>query len=138
MGMLTDFIPFFPRRSEKSRQPRPAYDIDRALQVELHGHPTLEQHRAQNGELVLVTYRQMMSGEKLLSRFLKLNLRRRIVLDKHGAFMLTEALKPGVVLAQVAEKMAGEFGIDLEEAKRGVIQIVRDLMLRDFVFLVRR
>jgi len=137
MGMLSDFIPFFPKSSEGGVR-RTKYDVDQALDVEVYGHPTLEQHVAENGEHVLVIYRQLMPGEKFLSRFVKLTGRRRIVLDEYGAYMLSEALKPGTKLAQVAERMAQEFDLDAEKAKQGVIQIVRDLMLRDFVFLIRR
>ena len=60
------------------------------------------------------------------------------MLDKGGEFMLNEALKPNTRLADVAVKMSKEFNLDLEQAKLGVVQLVKELMLREFVFLVRK
>lgn len=116
----------------------PKFDVDRALEVELRVHPTVKKHRADNGELILMVQRDLHAAEKLLARFVRVNRERRIVLDKYGEFMLNTAVQPGVCLADVAEAMSGEFDIDLEHARMGVIQLVKELMLRGFVFLVQR
>ena len=137
MGFLSDFIPFYPKPKDATPR-RPKVDIDRALQVELHAHPTLEMHRAANGELVLRVERQLVPIERLFSRYVKINRQRRVVLDKCGEFMLREALKPDVTLADVAVSVTKEFDIELDQAKQGTIQVVKDLMLREFVFLVRK
>ena len=137
MGFLADFIPFYPK-SPPAKSKRPAFDLERALQVEVHAHPTLEQHRADSGELVLVMRRKMFPGEGLVARFVKVDQRRRAVLDEYGEFMLTECLKPGTQLSQVAERLAAQYDVELEQAKRGVIEMIKKLMLREFVFLVKR
>jgi hypothetical protein len=131
MGFLTNFIPFYPRKT-------PKYDLERALRVELHAHPNLERHRAQNGELILVTDRELYGIERLLARWFPINRKRRIVLDRYGEFMLDQCLAPGATLADAAAKLAQEFDLEPEKAKLGVVQLVRDLMLRGFVFLVRK
>ena len=136
MGFLSDFIPFYPKPKGASR--RTKIDVDKALLVELHGHPALEMHRAANGELVLRVERQLLPIEHFFSRYFNINRHRRVVLDQYGEFMLREALKPDVALADVAVSVAAEFDLDLEQAKQGIIQLVKDLMLREFVFLVRK
>jgi hypothetical protein len=135
MGFIEEFLPFYDKN--KRRRKKPKYDVDRALDVELHEHPTLEKHRAANGDLVLVVERELHPVEGFISRFFKVDRRRHIVLEKHGEFVLTEAAKPGVRLTQVAEAMAKEFDMDPEDAKLGTIHVVKELMLREFVFLVR-
>ena len=137
MGFLADFIPFYPKK-RGAEPPRPKFDIERALQVEVHAHPTLEMHRAANGELIVVVQREFYPGEKFIARFVTTNRYRRVVLDRYGEFMLNECLKPGTTLAEVAVRMAQEFGLESEKAKLGVIHLVKDLMLRGVVFLVRR
>jgi len=138
MGFWADFMPFHPRKGLDKHGKRPKFDVERALQVQVHAHPTLEQHRAANGDLVLVIQRKAFPGEEFLGRFFDLKRQRRIVLDQYGEFMLTECLKPKTTLADVAPKMARKFDIELDKAKLGVIELVKSLMLRDFVFLVRR
>lgn len=135
MGFIEEFMPFYDKG--KKRRKKPKYDVDRALDVQLCEHPELEKHRAANGELVLVVPRQPFPGEKFVSRFLKVDRRRHIVLEKHGEYILTEAAKPGMRLTQVAQNLAKEFGLELEDAKLGVIHVVKELMLREFVFLIR-
>ena len=136
MGFFEDFMPFYPKRL-RSQGKRPKFDVERALQVEMHPHPTMEQHRAENGELILVVQRPMFPGEAFLSRFFTLKRMRRVVLDRYGEFLLTEGFKPRTTLAQVARQMADEFDLEPENAKQGVIRMVKSLMLRGFVFLVR-
>ena len=135
MGFIEEFLPFYDKNTRRRRKPK--YDVDRALDVRLHKHPTLEEHRAANGDLVLVVQRQLHPVEGFIARFLRVDRRRHIVLEKHGSFVFTEGTKPGVRLAQVAQTMAKEFGMDPEDAKMGTIHVVRELMLREFVFLVR-
>ncbi|MCK5804395.1 MAG: hypothetical protein KAI66_16270 [Lentisphaeria bacterium] len=137
MGFLADFMPFYPRGDGRKRK-RPKYDIERALDVELREHPSVEHHRAQNGELVLMVERPLHSAEQFLSRFFRIDRRRRIVLDEHGEFMLVTAAKPGHKLSHVAALMVKEFDVELEDAKAGIIQLVKELMVRGFVFLVRQ
>lgn len=137
MGFLADFMPFYPKPSARSRRQSTPYDIDRALQVELHGHPDLETRRADSGELVLRVPRQLHPAERLLGRLFGSTAFRQLVLDKYGEYLITEGCKPGVMLGDVAARMADTFDIGLEEAKMGTIQVVRELMRRDFVFLVR-
>ncbi len=138
MGFLADFMPFYP----KPERPRPALprdvDIGRALNVELHRHPTLETRRADTGELVLRVRRHLHPAERFLGRFVHVNPFRQIVLDQYGEFLLTEGTKPGVRLAQVAEAMAQRFELKLEDARLGILHLVRELMVREFVFLVRQ
>ncbi|NLF18693.1 MAG: hypothetical protein GX595_15785 [Lentisphaerae bacterium] len=137
MGFLANFMPFYPKPSKPRSGFRRQIDIDRALDVELHRHPTLETRRADSGELVLRVRRELHPMERFLSRFVKVDPFRQIVLDAHGEFLLTAATQPGVRLTQVAEAMAQEFKIDLPDARLGVIHLVRELMVRGFVFLVR-
>jgi hypothetical protein len=135
MGFIEEFLPFYDKG--KRRRKKPKYDVERALDVRLLPHPSLEQHRAANGELVLVIQRQLHPVEGFISRFLKVDRRRHIVLEKHGEFVFLEGTKPDVRLAQVAEAMAKEFNLDPEDAKLGTIHVVKELMLREFVFLIR-
>ncbi|OGV66816.1 MAG: hypothetical protein A3K18_30200 [Lentisphaerae bacterium RIFOXYA12_64_32] len=135
MNFLDAFMPFRPKRGAPKRT---SFDVDRALLVELHAHPSIEKHRAANGELILIVKRNLYPAEKFIARFFTVNPQRRIVLDKGGEFMLNEALKPNTRLADVAVKMSKEFNLDLEQAKLGVVQLVKELMLREFVFLVRK
>jgi hypothetical protein len=138
MGFFADFMPFYPK-PDRGKPPLPAQvDIDRALDVELHGHPTLETRRADTGELVLRVRRQLHPAERFLARFVTINPYRQVVLDQYGEFLLREGQRPGVRLTEVAEAMAREFKVPLAEARLGIIHLVRDLMLREFVFLVRR
>jgi len=137
MGFLADFMPFYPKpERERSAVPRDV-DIARALDVELHRHPSLETRRADSGELVLRVRRQLHPAERFLARFVHVNPFRQIVLDQYGEFLLTEGTRPGVRLTQVAETMAERFGMKSEDAQRGILHLVRELMLREFVFLVR-
>jgi len=135
MGFIEEFLPFYDKN--KRRRKKPKYDVDRALDVRLCEHPSLEQHRAQNGELVLVIQRQLFPAERFLSCFFKIDRRRHIVLEKHGDFIFTLGTQPGVKLTQVAAELAKEFGLDPEDAKLAVIHVVKELMLREFVFLIR-
>ena len=137
MGFLADFIPFYPKPKDAKR-PRTKFDVEKALQVELHAHPTLEMHQAENGELILRVKRELVPIERFFSRYVKINPYRRVVLDQHGEFMLRQALESEVTLAEVATRVAEKFDIELDQAKQGVIQLVKDLMLREFVFLVRK
>ncbi|NOY82835.1 MAG: hypothetical protein GXP31_17700 [Kiritimatiellaeota bacterium] len=138
MGFLSNLNPFRPgRTAEPPPLKQPKFDVDRALEVELREHPTLERRRAANGELILIVQRELHAAEKLLARVARVNRSRRIVLDKYGEFMLDAALKPGARLTDAAEAMAKEFDIDIERARLGVVQLVKGLMLRGFVFLVR-
>ncbi len=138
MGFPANLNPFRPKRAaEPPPLKQPKFNVDRALEVELREHPTLKRQRAANGELILVVQRELHAAEKLLTRFVRVNRARRIVLDKYGEFMLDAALKPGARLTDAAEAMAREFDIDIERARLGVIQLVKNLMLRGFVFLVR-
>ncbi|MBN2452571.1 MAG: hypothetical protein JXR77_19460, partial [Lentisphaeria bacterium] len=63
---------------------------------------------------------------------------RQLVLDRVGEFVLDAAFEEGVRLVEVASRLAAEFDLPLEDAKLGVVELVRELMLRDFVFLVRK
>jgi hypothetical protein len=137
MGLLADLIPFYPKPERPSAGLPRGVDVERALDVEMHTHPSLETHRAANGELVLRVRRQLHPAERFLARFMKVAPCRHVVLDKYGEFLLTEGTRPGVRLAQVADAMAQRFGIPPEEARLGVLRLVRELMLREFVFLVR-
>ena len=137
MGFIEELIPFY-SGPKKKRRKRPKYDVDRALEVELHENPSCEHHRAANGELVLMIQRQLYPAENFLAKFFKIDRRRHIVLDRYGEFLVTEGVKPGRKLSEVAVRMAEEFDMDIEDAKLGVIQVVKELMLRDFVFVVRR
>jgi hypothetical protein len=137
MGFIEELIPFYSKPGKRRRR-RPKYDVERALEVELHENPTCEHHRAANGDLVLMIQRRLHPAEKFLAKFFTLDRRRHIVLDRYGEFLITEGLKPGRKLADVAAMMAAEFDLDPEDAKLGVIQVVKELMLRDFVFVVRR
>lgn len=137
MRSLSEFIPFYPKR-DRDRLPPPKFNVERALQIEVHAHPTLERQRAANGELILTVERELLPPERFLARFLPVNRRRRIVLDRYGEFMLAECLKPGARLAAVAERLAREFQIEPEKARRGAVLLVKDLLLRGFVFLVRK
>ena len=134
---FTDFIPFYPKRDQDRLPPVP-FDVERALQVEVHAHPSLTRQRAANGDLILTVERQMHPAEAFVARFLPVNRRRRIVLDKCGEFMLEACLTPGTRLAAVAERLATEFQIGRDKARQGVILLVKDLLLRGFVFLVRK
>ena len=136
MGFIEEFLPFYDKNKPRRRK-KPKYDIDRALEVRLCPHPGLEQHRAESGELILVVERQLYPAERFISRFFKVDRRRHIVLEKHGEFILAEGTKPNVKLTQVAQALAKEFNLDLEDAKLGVIHVVKELMLREFVFLIR-
>lgn len=138
MGFIEELIPFYSGPKKKRRRRRPKYDVERALDVELHENPTCERHRAANGELVLMIQRQLHPAENFLAKFFTIDRRRHIVLDKYGEFLLTEGVKPGRRLSEVATLMAAEFDMDIEDAKMGVIQVVKELMLRNFVFVVRR
>ena len=137
MSLFPSFNPFS-RKKADPKLPKPKFDVQRALEVEVHAHPSLEQHRAANGELVVMIKRQVFPVERWLGRWFKLNQRRRILLDQHGEFVLTHSVQPGVTLRQVADGMAEEFGWDIERAELGVIHLIKNLMLREFVFLVRR
>jgi hypothetical protein len=138
MGFIEELIPFYSKPGGKRRRRRPKYDVERALEVELHENPTCEHHRAANGDLVLMIQRQLHPAENFLSKFFRIDRRRHIVLDKYGEFLITEGLKSGRKLTEVASLMAVAFDMDPDDAKMGVIQVVKELMLRDFVFVVRR
>lgn len=137
MGILGEMRPLWGKPAGKAKLPKVKYDVEYALNVHLHPHPEMTRHRAANGDLILCVERQLHPVERIFARFLKFRKLRRIVLDRYGEFMLTEALKPENTLGDVAAAMAAEFGIELEHAKRGVIQMVQELMLREFVFLIR-
>jgi len=137
MGFLADFMPFYPKPRAKKKRKTPKYDVDRALDVELHAHPTMTQHRAANGDLVLCVQRQEHPIDRFMSRFFSVTKQRRIILDQYGEFLVTRGLKSGQKLSDVAVAMSKEFDIDLEEARAGIIQMVQNLMLREYVFLVR-
>ncbi len=137
MGFFADFMPFYPKPRPKRKRKSPKYDVERALDVELHAHPSLTQHRAANGDLVLCVERQLHPAEGFIARFVKVNRLRRIILDKHGEFLIARALEPGRKLSQVAAEMEREFDLEPEEAKMGIIQMVQELMLRGYVFIVR-
>jgi len=115
----------------------PPFDVDRALRVMVRPHPSLEKHRAANGELILIVQRELHPAEKFLARFFPLRRERRIVLDKYGEFMLEAASRPDATLAGVAEAMAREFDVDIEKTRLGVIHLVRALLVRGFVFLIQ-
>jgi hypothetical protein len=138
MGFIEELIPFYSKPGRKKPRKKPKYDVEHALDVELHANPTLEKHRAANGDLVLMIERRLHPAERFLARVFKIDRRRHIVLDKYGEFLLEEGTRPGRRLTQVAQQMAAEFDMDLDDAKMGVIQVVKELMLRDFVFIVRR
>ena len=135
MGFIEEFMPFYDKN--KRRHKKTKYDVDRALNVRLCKHPSLEEHTAANGDLVLVVQREMYPAERFLSRFFKVDRRRHIVLEKHGTFVFNEGTKPGVKLTQVAEALAKEFEMESEDARMGTIHVVKELMLREFVFLIR-
>ncbi|MBT3375028.1 MAG: hypothetical protein HN742_23875 [Lentisphaerae bacterium] len=137
MSFLTSFNPFRRKKSDP-KLPKPKFDVQRALDVEVHAHPSLEQHRAANGELMVMIRRHVFPAERWLGRWFKLNQRRRLLLDQHGEFVLTHSLRDGATLRNVADEMATEFEWDKERAELGVIHLVKALMLREFVFLVRR
>jgi hypothetical protein len=138
MASLADFIPFYPRPERLPPELPRTLDVDRALDVEMHAHPSLEQRRAANGELVLRVRRQRHLAERFLARFVTVEPYRHAALDQYGEFLLTEGTRPGVLLAQVAEGMAQRFGLAPEDARLGTLRLVRELMLREFVFLVRQ
>lgn len=138
MGFLADFMPFYPR-PERGRGDLPQdLDIASALDVEMHTHPSIETRRADTGELVVRVRRQLHPAEQFLGRFVKLKPYRQVVLDRQGEFLLTEGARPGVRLAEVAAAMARQFELKPEEARLGVIHLVRELMLREVVYLVRK
>jgi hypothetical protein len=137
MGLLADLIPFYPKPQRLSAELPRGVDVDRALDVELHLHPSLDRRRAANGELILRVRRQLHPAERFLGRFVKLEPCRHVVLDQYGEFLLIEGTRPGVRLTQVAEAMARRFDLTPEAARLGVLRLVRDLMVREFVFLVR-
>ncbi|MBN2450675.1 MAG: hypothetical protein JXR77_09815, partial [Lentisphaeria bacterium] len=68
MGFLADFLPFYPKSASPRRRKAPRYDVDRALDVEMLPHPTLERRRADTGEVVLRITRQLHPAERLLGR----------------------------------------------------------------------
>ncbi len=138
MGSWTDLIPFYPKGGPRPEGLPRGVDVERALDVELHAHPSLETRRAENGELILRVRRQLHPAERWLARFVTVRPFRHVVLDRYGEFLLTEGTRPGVRLGQVAEAMAERFGIAPEQARLGVLRLVRELMVREFVFLVRR
>jgi len=138
VGFLADFIPFYPKKSAHRTLPRPRFDMERALGVMVRPHPSLEEHRAANGELIVSVERELHPTERFLDRFVSIRRRRRrIVLDQYGEFLLHEAARPGVTLGDAADRMAEEFGLDRETARLGAVHLVRDLLLRGVVFLIR-
>jgi len=137
MGFLADFMPFYPKPAKGTRRTLAKCDVDRALAVELHAHPELEMRRADSGEMVLRVTRQLHAAERVLGRVLGSTPYRQLVVDAYGEFLITEGCKPGILLSDVADRLADTFDIALDDAKMGIIQVVRELMLRDFVFLVR-
>jgi hypothetical protein len=138
MGFLADFMPFYPKPDRGRGELPRDLDIESALDVEMHTHPSIEMRRADSGELVVRVRRQVHPAEKFLGRFFKLNPYRQVVLDRHGEFLLTEGTRPGVRLAAAADAMARQFELKPEEARLGVIHLVRELMLREVVYLVRK
>jgi|GEM_PF-1683651 len=138
MGLLADLIPFYPKPERPVADMPRGLDVERALDVEMHAHPSVETRRADNGELVLRVRRQLHPAERFLARFVKVEPVRHVVLDSHGEFLWTEGTRPGVRLAQVAAAMASRFGVAPEEARLGILRLVRELMVREFVFLVRQ
>ena len=137
MGFLADFMPFYPKPGKGLRRAISKDAVERALTVELHANPDLEMRRADNGEMVLRVTRQLHAAERVLGRLLGSTPYRQLVVDTYGEFLITEGCKPGVLLSDVAARMADTFDIGLDAAKMGIVQVVRELMLRDFVFLVR-
>lgn len=135
MGFIEEFLPFYDKN--KRRRKKPKYDIGRALDVRLRPFPGLEQHRTKQGELVLVIERRLYPAERFIARFFKVDRHRHIILEKHGEFVFVEGTKPGVKLTQVAAALAKEFDLEPEDAKLGVVHVVKELMLREFVFLIR-
>lgn len=138
MGFLADLIPFYPKPGRALGELPKALDVERALDVEVHAHPSVEARRADNGELVLRVRRQLHPAERFLARFVKVQPVRHVVLDACGEFLWTEATRPGVRLDAVAAAMATRFGMALDEARLGTLRLVRELMVREFVFLVRQ
>ena len=138
MGFLADFMPFYPK-PDRGRGELPCnLDIESALDVEMHAHPSIETRRADTGELVVRVRRHLHPAEQFLGRFVKLNPYRQVVLDQQGEFLLTEGTRPAVRLTAVAAAMAQHFELKPEEARLGVIHLVRELMLREVVYLVRK
>jgi hypothetical protein len=138
MGFLADFMPFYPKPDPRRGELPRHLDIESALDVEMHAHPSLEMRHADTGELVVRVRRQLHPAEQFLGRFVKLSPYRQVVLDQQGEFLLTEGTRPGVRLATVADAMARQFELKPEEARLGVIYLVRELMLREVVYLVRK
>ena len=138
MGFLADFMPFYPKPDRRRGDLPRGLDIESALDVEMHLHPSVETRRADTGELVVRVRRHLHPAEQFLGRFVKLNPYRQVDLDRHGEFLLTEGTRPGVRLAEVAAAMARQFELTSEAARLGVIRLVRELMLREVVYLVRR
>jgi hypothetical protein len=138
MGFLADFMPFYPKPDRGRGELPRNLDIESALDVEMHAHPSIETRRADTGEFVVRVRRHPHPAERLLGRFLKLNPYRQVVLDRQGEFLLTEGTRPGVRLAEVAAALARQFDLKPEQARLGVIHLVRELMLREVVYLVRK
>jgi hypothetical protein len=138
MGFLADFMPFYPKPDRGRGELPRNLDIESALDVELHASPSIEMRRADTGELVVRVRRHLHPAEQFLGRFVKVNPYRQVVLDRHGEFLLTEGTRPGVRLAAVAAAMASQFELKPEEARLGIIHLVRELMLREVVYLVRK
>lgn len=138
MGFFADFMPFYPKEAHRgSLRKLSKADVERALDVEMHANPDLETRRADTGELVLRVRRQLHPAERFFGRMLGVKHHRQMVLDQYGEFLLEEATGAEVRLHQVAEKMATTFDLDIDKARIGIIHMVKELMLRDFVFLVR-
>ena len=138
MGFLADFMPFYPKPDRGRGELPRDLDIEKALDVELHTHPSIETRRADTGEFVVRVRRQLHPAERFLGRFVKLNPYRQVVLDRLGEFLLTEGTRPGVRLTEVATAMSRQFEMKPEETRLGVIRLVRELMLREIVYLVRK
>lgn len=137
MGFFAEFMPFYPKSAPGKRRKPSKLDIDRALDVELHLNPTVEMRRADTGEMVLRVQRRQHPAERVFARFLGSTRHRQLVLDQYGEFLVTEGVQPGVRLSAVANAMAARFDLPLDTVQLGIIEVVKELMLKEFVFLVR-